>query len=97
MLHNETLAVVDSYKYLGLTLDSSVFFEQHLKNMIRTIGHKLYLLTKLRRFVTQVAAERVYKTMIQPYFDHADFFYEACTNHKLEKLKKEVKNSLLYN
>ena len=66
MLRNERLAVVDSYKYLGLTLDSALTYEQHVKYMVKTISHKLFLLTKVRRFLTQVAAERVYKTMILP-------------------------------
>ena len=64
LLRNERLAVVDSYKYLGLTLDRALTYEQHVKYMVKTISHKLFLLTKVRRFLTQVAAKRVYKAMI---------------------------------
>ena len=94
MLRNERLAVVDSYKYLGLTLDSALTYEQHVKYMVKTISHKLFLLTKVRRFLTQVAAERVYKTMILPYFDYADIIYEACTHDKLVKLQRLQNRSL---
>ena len=94
MLRNERLAVVDSYKYLGLTLDSALTYEQHVKYMVKTISHKLFLLTKVRRFLTQVAAKRVYKTMMLPYFDYADIIYEACTHDKLVKLQRLQNQSL---
>ena len=94
LLRNERLAVVDSYKYLGLTLDSALNYEQHIKYMVKTISHKLFLLTKVRKFLTQVAAERVYKAMILPYFDYADIIYEACTHDKLVKLQRLQNRSL---
>ena len=86
MLQNERLAVVDSYRYLGVILDSTLLFEHHLKSLNKNVSHKLYLLTKIRRFLTPLAAERVYKAMLLPYFDYVDIFYEASTIANLEKM-----------
>ena len=93
-LHNERIPVVDSYKYLGQTLDCSLTFTQHIKGLVKNVGHKLYLLTKLRRYLTTQAAERVYKVMVLPYFDYGDLFYEACTKDNLNKLQR-LKNRAL--
>ena len=59
MLQNERLAVVDSYRYLGLFLDSTLLFEHHLKSLLKNVSHRLYLLTKIHRFLTPLAAEGV--------------------------------------
>ena len=87
-MNNQTLEMVTSYKYLGLTLESCMGFEHHMKNLFKIIGHKVWLLSKLRRYVNLKSAEIIFKTMILPYFDYADIFYEATTVQNLSKLQR---------
>ena len=74
-MSNQTLGMVTSYKYLGLTLESCMAFETHMTNLFKIVSHKVWLLSKLRRYVNLKSAETIFKTMILPYFDYADIFY----------------------
>ena len=38
-MHNQTLGMVTSYKYLGLTLESCMGFENHMKNLFKIVSH----------------------------------------------------------
>ena len=66
-IRNTPNAVVSSYKYLGVTLDNTLNYTNHMNNIFKMIGYKIYLLTKMRRYLTFKAAERVYKAMNDNY------------------------------
>ena len=59
-IRNTPIAVVSSYTYLGVTLDNTLNYTNHMNNIFKMIGYKIYLLTKMRRYLTFKAAERVY-------------------------------------
>ena len=59
-----------------------------MKNLFKIVSHKVWLLSKLRRYVNLKSAETIFKTMILPYFDYADIFYEATTVQNLSKLQR---------
>ena len=79
---------VPSYKYLGVTLDSTLSFKLHLSNVIRTVSHKLYVLSKIRKYLTERASVLIYKTMVLPYLDYADIIYNKACLQDLEKLQR---------
>ena len=87
-LKGETLQQVPSYKYLGVTLDSTLSFKQHLAGVIRTVSHKIYVLSRVRKFLTTRSALLVYKSMVLPYFDYADIAYEKAPGADLEKIQR---------
>ena len=66
-LEGVPLKQVSSYKYLGVTLDSTLNYKQHLASVVRTVSHKLYILSRLRKYLSDRAALLVYKSMILPY------------------------------
>ena len=41
---------VNSYKYLGITLDSNLTFNKHIENCKKIATHKVSLLTKIRKY-----------------------------------------------
>ena len=53
LINNEIIELTQTYKYLGLTLDSSLTFIKHLSNLINTLNYKIYLLNKIRPFLTK--------------------------------------------
>ena len=53
---NENLQVVPSYKYLGFNLDQTLNFKHHLELLINNISFKLYLFSKIRRFINEKCA-----------------------------------------
>ena len=64
-----TLQRVPTYKYLGFTLDSTLTFNCHIRTMANMVNYKSILLAKIRKFLTEKVALKIYKSMILPYFD----------------------------
>ena len=63
-LNNQILDQVCAYKYLGLTLDEHLNFNKHVSELKHLISRKLYLLSKIRRYITVEASITISKTMI---------------------------------
>ena len=72
----DKLSLVPSFKYLGMTLDSTLNFNQHLISVTRIILHKLRLLSKMKRYMDDDTAIIIYKSMLLPYFDYAGVIYD---------------------
>ena len=68
-LGKEELKQVPSYKYLGVLLDSTLNYNLHVNQVIRTVLHKLLLLSKMKKYMRDEVALSIYKAMMLPYFD----------------------------
>ena len=88
LINGEFLQLVPSFKYLGLILDSTLNFNQHITSMIRTVLHKTTLLSKVKRYLRDEVALQIYKSMILPYFDYADSIYHRANTSDLDKLQR---------
>ena len=87
-LLNTFIQHVPSYKYLGITLDSSLTFNLQIQQTISKVSHKLYILSKLRQFLTVKTAVLIYKSMILAYFDYGDIIYVFSNKTELQKLER---------
>ena len=74
-LNNNILDRVCSYKYLGFILDDHLSFNKHIAELCRLVSHKLYLLSKVRRYITTEACINVFKTMILSLLEYGDYFF----------------------
>ena len=87
-IKNETLGIVPTYKYLGINLDQTLNFKYHTENLLKLINHKLYMFSKIRKYLNVDSAVTIYKTMILPYLDYGDIFYMSATFPEIKKLDK---------
>ena len=87
-VNNETLQSVPTYRYLGIILDQTLNFNCHLKKVVNNISHKLYIFSKIRRFLNDQSALIVYKSMILPYFDYSDVVFMFSNFSLLSKLDR---------
>ena len=71
-LNDTKLSIVPSYKYLGVTLDSHLKFDIHVKVMKQTVSYKTYMLACIRGSMTEQIALQIYKSTVVPYFDYGD-------------------------
>lgn len=78
---------VEVYKYLGVYLDNKLEFKYHINSLIKRIAHKLYILYRIRRKITQKAAMDIVKMMIIPIMDIGDVFYSSASKLMLNKLR----------
>ena len=79
---------VDNYKYLGTHIDNRLNGNAQYTKTLQTMGLKLRTFSRIRRFLTGMAALTVYKSMILPLLDYNDHFQELWNAEKLSKLQK---------
>ena len=87
-LCNEPLIRTHTYKYLGVYLDSHLNYNVHIDKCCNLVSHKLYLLSKIRKNITQSTCARVGKTMIAPLMDYGDIVYSGTSDRKLSAIQK---------
>ena len=87
-LNNTVLEKVCSYKYLGFILDDQLNFNKHITETVNIVSHKLYLLSKIRKYLTQHASVLIFKTMILALIEYGSIIYAGTTNKNLDKLDK---------
>jgi Domain of unknown function (DUF1891) len=65
-IKGEHVEQVDTFKYLGVVLDTKLSFSAHVDNLCKKANQRLYLLRKLRNFdVCQDILETVYRSLIE--------------------------------
>ena len=82
------LQIVPTYKYLGITLDSTLTFNYHVRTVANMVEYKANLLAKVRKFLTETVAMKIYKSMILPYFDYGDVIYNVASQEGLDRLQR---------
>ena len=87
-INNRKLQMVPSFRYLGILLDSTLSYRQHISSVIRTVLHKVTLLSKVKRYLNNDVALQIYKSMILPYIDYADVIFAKSGVTELNKLQR---------
>ena len=82
------LQLVPTYKYLGFILDTTLSFNSYVNSVIKLVAYKANLLSKIRRYLTESTALKIYKSMIVPYFDYGDVIYNTANSEGLDKLQR---------
>ena len=93
-INGTKLQYVNHFNYLGVKLDSSLTFELHASESLKMVAHKLYLLARVRKFITPEQAITIYRSKIVPYFDYGDIFLMNITAKTTQKLQKMQNRAL---
>ena len=59
------------------------------------MNFRIIQLIRLRKYVTEEIAVTIYKQMIIPLLDYADFLVESASKTKIEKLEKIQEKALI--
>ena len=87
-LNNNILDRVSSYKYLGFILDEHLHFNTHISELCDLVTHKLYLLSRIRKFLTTQACITIFKTMVLSVIEYGDIIYSGTSECNLNKIDK---------
>ena len=79
---------VKHFNYLGMRLEDTLTFELHATETIRRVSHKLYLLSRIRKYVTVGQSIAIYKSKVVPYFDYGDIFLMGTNQKTIDKMQK---------
>ena len=87
-LNNQILNRVCSYKYFGFTLDEHLNFNKHIEELKNLVSHKLYLLSKIRKYITTEACILIFKTMILSLIEYGSIIYRGTNIANITKFKR---------
>ena len=89
----QTLEKVESYKYLGVDITSDLNMNPYVNNVYKKANYKVYMFSKIRKYITRYAAIMIYKQTILPYMDYCSFVMDSACQYSLSKLDKIQKRS----
>ena len=84
------LQSVNTYKYLGDTLDSQLNYTLHVNKIVSSVSSKLKQFQRMRNFLNARAAMFVFESMLLPILEYGDIFLSAAT------LKNRKKRQVLH-
>ena len=87
-LNDTVLDRVFSYKYLGFILDERLNFNKHISELCNLLSHKIYLLSKIRKYLTTAASVNIFKSMILSLIEYGDIIYEGTSAKNLDNISK---------
>lgn len=95
---NQTrIDIVDKYVYLGVTLDQNLSFIPHINGLISRCSQKLFMLSTIRKFLTDHIALKLNKSLILSIIDYGDILYDGANKRELDKneLVQKLQNRAL--
>ena len=90
---NSVLGKVNHYEYLGMMLQNKLSMDRQLEAMYKKANKKLGTLSRIRMFITNVTAAKIYKFMIRPLLEYVDFIVDSgskCLISKLDRFQDRV-------
>lgn len=78
---------VTSNKYLGVTIDETLTFKNHINELVKKISSKIGWLSRLRHIVSRQILELTYKVYIQPLFDYACTVW-GCSSSNINAIQR---------
>ena len=68
---------VHNYNYLGVIVDDKLSFTDFTDNKYNKVNMRLYHLKRLRPYINNEIANRIYKQTILPLMDYSDLMIES--------------------
>ena len=85
---------VQQYEYLGMLLDDKLSMNEYADNMWKKANTKVGILAKIRRFISEKTAAKIYKTMVRPRMDYIDFVIDSSSADRIKNLDNLQKKAL---
>ena len=80
ILNNNIVIQSLTQKHLGMLLDTKLDFQEHLKNIFRTVNKTIGLLQKFHHILPKSPLLTIYKFFIRPHFDYGETIYGQAYN-----------------
>ena len=76
--HNKTNEEVKKGKLLGITFDNNITMDEHIKNLCKQAGNKLYALARISHFLNERKRKLLMKSFIISQFNYCPIIWMYC-------------------
>lgn len=80
--------IVSSIKYLGVTLDDKLIFDEQVKMCVKKSASKVNFLKRIGKKLPFESKKLVYNGIIQPQFEYCSTIYFNCANQQIDNIQK---------
>ena len=87
-LHNHHLEVVDSSKYLGVTINNNLKWDEHINNISARANRTLGFLRRNLRGCRTAARSRAYEALVRPTLEYAASIWDPHNIGQINQLEK---------
>ena len=75
---NTGLERVDTFKYLGVLMDQTLSWKEHISSMGKKISSRLAILRRAREVLPKSSCRTLYNTMVLSLFDYCAVVSDSC-------------------
>ncbi len=86
-IHGSELNTVPAAKYLGVTLDSKLTFNQHIAATSKKANSTRAFVTRTTKFCPRKVRDEAYKTFVRPSLEYASTVWSPHTDKNIKKLE----------
>ena len=72
---DESLQMVSCDKILGIFVDNNLMWSDHIKHITKKISSNIWLLSKIKHFLSQAHRIQFYKSYVQPHIDFCNMVW----------------------
>ena len=84
----DNLIILDSYKYLGLTFDPSLTWNNHINELCTKLGKRLGILHRLSIILPKNSLQPIYFSLVQSVIDYGITIWGRTTENNLQKIQR---------
>ena len=93
-LNNKTLYESHYVKYLGIIIDNKLNWKSYKKELTKTLGKAIGLLSKIRHFVTSSTLKHLYHSLFNSRLVYGCILWETATDVQLNRLHELQKRAI---
>ena len=98
-LNGQAIKHTDTFKYLGVVLDDTLSFNDHVDYVRMKVSMILGMFSRMRPLLMLETANRLYKAMVLPVLDYCDAVWHECgqgNSDKIERLQRRAARIIYY-
>lgn len=90
MLQNEAIGQKECLELLGVTIDSTLSMNLHIKNTLNKVYAKLSAIQQIKNVISIETAAKLYKAFVLPQFENCSTLLLGITNEFAISLRKPI-------
>ena len=83
LINNRPLNRVESFKYLGITLNQTLSWSDHIEALFTKVNQSLGIIRRVKHLLTVGSRRTLVNSLVMPIFDYADFVWGDKNNSVL--------------
>ena len=95
-LQGEPIEIVDSYKYLGIWLDTKLSYSVHIEHLVKKLRRKIGFLYRNKSCFSVIARRSLVQSLILSVFDYGDIVYMHASSTVLKSLDAVYHSALRF-